>query len=186
MINTIDEMVPIMHESNATLIAALIGVFGALLGVLITLLVESKLRRKELKDKAKPIVINYIHNDTAEKPSGYIFKSDSTDSDCIIGCFKNTDNGVLFLDYVETETKRYHYNNNSAIDKNTVFLIELKGISGETLKKCVIYCHDIYGTPYKYSAKFTPQTASKFNDITLIDSEPQRVKKHQIRKQTKE
>lgn len=178
-------MAPIMHESNATLIAALIGVFGALLGVLITLLVESNLRRKELKDKAKPIVINYIHNDTTKKLSGFVFKSDSSDSNSIIGCFKNTDNGVLFLDYVETETKRYYYSNNSAVDKNTVFLIELKGTSGENLKKCFIHCHDIYGTPYKYNAKFTPQTSSNFNDITLIDSEPQRARKHRIDKQTK-
>lgn len=41
MISTIDEMTPIMNESNATLVSALIGVFGALLGVVITLLFEN-------------------------------------------------------------------------------------------------------------------------------------------------
>ena len=185
MISTIDEMTPIMNESNATLVSALIGVFGALLGVVITLLFENYRRRKEQIDKAKPILINYIHNDDSKKLMGYAFKSDSTDNNHIIGCFKNTDNGVLFLDYVETETKKYYYKNNSAVDKNSVFLLGLYGLSGETLKKCTIYCHDIYGTSYKYNAKFTPDSPGIFNKITLIDSEPQRIKRRRKERQNK-
>ena len=64
MICTIDELTPIMHESNATLLAALIGVFGALLGVIATSVIENKRRRKDLNDKAKPIIINYQNTET--------------------------------------------------------------------------------------------------------------------------
>lgn len=174
-----------MPESNATLVAALIGVFSALLVLVITLIIENRRRRKELIDKAKPIIITYLHTDSSKVLSGYVFQSDSTDNNIIIGTFKNTDNGILFIDYVKTETKKYSYYRVVAVEKKTIFQIALKGISGETLKKCDIYCHDIYGTPYIYRAAFT-QKAGKFNDITLIDSEPQRVRRHQIRKQTKE
>lgn len=176
MNSTVDEIQKLIPESYATLVAALIGVFGALLGVVITLLFENYRRRKERIDKAKPILINYIHNDASKKLMGYAFKSDSTDNKHIIGCFKNTDNGVLFLDYVETETKKYFYRNNSAVDKNFVFLLGLYGLSGETLKKCTIYCHDVYGTSYKYNAKFRLNSPDNFNRIILIDSEPERVK----------
>lgn len=182
MVGTIDELSPIMHESNATLVAALIGVFGALLGVLITMFIENHRRRKELTEKAKPIVITFLHTDSSKTLTGYIFQSDSTDNDKIMGTFKNTDNGILFIDYIKTETKKYSYYRVVAIEKNTTFIITLKGLSGETLKKCDIYCHDIYGTPYIYRAAFT-QKAGKFNDITLIDSEPKKTKRKKQNKQ---
>ena len=40
------------------------------------------------------------------------------------------------------------------VDKNMVFRIQLKNITGESLKSCSIFCHDIYGTKYSYKATF--------------------------------
>ena len=178
MISTIDELTPIMHESNATLVAALIGVFGALLGVIVTSVIENRRRKKNLYDKAKPIIINYQNTETltSKTRTPYVFKSDNESKGSIIGTFKNTDNGILFLDYIKTETKTYMPKHVIAIDKNTVFEIKLCGLEGETMKECTLYCHDIYRNKYLYNASFTSDSW-QFNMISLIDGEPTKVSK---------
>lgn len=167
-----------MHESNATLVAALIGVFGALLGVIVTSVIENRRRKKNLYDKAKPIIINYQNTETltSKTRTPYVFKSDNESKGSIIGTFKNTDNGILFLDYIKTETKTYMPKHVIAIDKNTVFEIKLCGLEGETMKECTLYCHDIYRNKYLYNASFTSDSW-QFNMISLIDGEPTKVSK---------
>ena len=137
--------------------SAVIGGILALIGVFITLSHERKERKKEQKDKVKPIIINYMAN-TARKDTQalkFLFEADEKPrSRDIIGVFKNTDNGILFIDYIETETKKYYTEHSSVVDKNTVFYIYLSITNGETLKKCIIHCHDIFGTKYYYEGRF--------------------------------
>lgn len=153
-----------VYQNSAVLIAALIGVFGALAGVIITAYIENGRRRKELLDKAKPIIINHPINavpDRAHIPH-YVFRnSTDKDEDEFYGLFKSTDNGIVFLDSIETETRQYLPQRNSAVDKNTVFIIALHIVQGETLKQCRICCHDIFGNKYYYDAEFTYENGIK-------------------------
>lgn len=146
-----------LYQNSAVLIAALIGVFGALAGVITTAVIENKRRRKELVDKAKPIIINCPINtipDRAHIPH-YVFRnSDNKGVGRYYGIYKSTDNGIVFLDSIETETKNYLPQRNSAVDKNSTFIVELNIVEGETLKKCRIHCHDIFGNRYYYDADY--------------------------------
>lgn len=140
-----------------TAISAFVGGLIALVGVVITLQHEAKVQKEERIYRAKPIMINYPIRaipDRAHIPH-YHFKTDEGKSlKEMYGFFKNTDNALLFLDYIETETKKYLPQRNSAVDKNTVFIIALHIAQGETLKQCRIYCHDIFSNKYSYEAEF--------------------------------
>ncbi len=140
------------------LISAFIGGIFALFSVVATLRHEKKELKLERIEKAKPIVINYMPNAIENKNTTprYTFVSDGEDiGEQIIGIFKNTDNGLLFLDKISTEVKTYYpKNNNFVVDKNTAFVVILSNLSKENLKSCKIYCHDIFGTQYYYDAEF--------------------------------
>ncbi len=139
------------------LLAAVIGGLFALLGVIITLRYEIKTKKKEDIERVKPVLINYSYISELEKSSipKYIFVSDGDTMDAAItGVFKNTDNGILFFDKIVTENKTYIPEDNSTVDKNTAFLVELHNLAGENLKFCKIYCHDILGNKYYYDASF--------------------------------
>ena len=137
--------------------SAVVGGLLALIGVYITLKREQKKRKEEQIEKAKPIIINYMLHavDNKHPYPKYIFSNTekTTDKD-ITGIFKNTDNGILFFDYIETETKKYYPQHSSAVDRNTVFFVSIKIVNGETFKKCIFHCHDIFGTKYYYEASF--------------------------------
>ena len=138
-------------------LSAIIGGMLALFGVWITLRHEKKERKLEQIDKAKPIIINYMVHAIENKlhiPK-YLFSScEESVGKEITGVFKNTDNGILLFDCIETETKKYYPQHSSAVDKNTVFYVLLDITKGETLKKCIFHCHDIFGTQYTYEAVF--------------------------------
>lgn len=139
------------------LLSALIGGFLALLGVFLTLRHEQKERKAEQVDKAKPIVINYmshaIDKNTSIPKLRFVADKDSK-GHMVTGVFKNTDNGILFFDYIETEKHRYYPQHSSAVDKNTVFIVFLEIVNGETFQNCIFYCHDIFETQYYYEASF--------------------------------
>ena len=124
-------------QNSGALISALISVFGALLGVIIMLIVEGHRRKTEEKAKAKPIVINYSLGHVMKKEEGfpnYIFESEGDCEATITGVFKNTDNGILFIDFIDTENKRYCSKHPVVVDKNTIFHITLSGVNGDSLK----------------------------------------------------
>ena len=151
------------------LLSTAIGAFVSLLGVIITLKNEQKALKKERIEKLKPILINYTCAFAGEESviPKYMFVSDGEKVDATItGVFKNTDNGILFFDKIVTESKTYIPQDNSTVDKNTVFLLELHNIAGETLKFCRIYCRDILGNEYYYDAEFVFDT-NKQSEIVI-------------------
>ena len=140
-----------------TLLTTVLGAAVSLLGVVITLKNEQKALKKERIEKIKPILINYTCAFSGEESviPKYKFVSDGKKVEgTITGMFKNTDNGILFFDKIITESKTYFPHDNSTVDKNTVFLLELDDIAGESLKSCRIYCQDILGNKYYYDAEF--------------------------------
>ena len=139
------------------LASAVIGGLIALGGVIITLRTEATARKQERIDNAKPIMINYPSRaipDQAHVPHYHFWASDDTELKKLYGAFKNTDNGIMFLDSFESESKQYLPQRNSAVDKNEAFIIVLHAPKGETLTKWRIHCHDIYGTKYYYDAEY--------------------------------
>ena len=143
------------------LLSAVIGGFLALFGVFLTLRHEQKERKAEQVDKAKPIVINYMSHAidrTAPSPKLRFVADKDSKGHMVTGVFKNTDNGILFFDYIETEKHRYYPQHSSAVDKNTVFFVFLEIVNGETFQNCTFYCHDIFGTQYYYEASFCSES----------------------------
>ena len=177
MISTIDELTPIIQESNSALVGALIGAAVALLGVIITEIITSCRRKKDRIANAKPIIINYLNESVTTNPlTTYIFHSDSEDTNDITGSFKNTDNGLLFLDYVDIGSKRFIPKNFAVVDKNTEFSITLQGLGGASFDNEIrLYFHDIFGNQYYYRLKQT-SSSRKYIRIALADDEPQSVK----------
>lgn len=161
--------------------AALVGVIGTLLGVLIAACIENMRRRKELVNRVKPILINYMrHQIEGEKiVSKYLFVSEGDDSKDITGVFKNTANGILFFDCIITDTKIYLPKYSATVDKDTAFYLILRNIEGESLKKCQIYCHDILGTQYYYNAHFN--FSGKESQIVLDDEIPHKGRKRKLK-----
>ncbi len=139
------------------LTTSLIGGALALLGVKLTLNNENQAMKQERMEKVKPILINYTCAFDGEKDvmPKYRFTSDREDvGKHIKGIFKNTDCGIAFIDKIVTEKTIYFPETNSAVDKNTAFVVELHNLSNETLKSCQIFCHDLLGNKYYYDAKF--------------------------------
>ena len=139
------------------LLTTVLGAVVSLLGVIITLRNEQKALKKERIEKLKPILINYTCDFAGNESviPKYKFVSDGEKVvKTITGVFKNTDNGILIFDKIVTESKKYFPYDNFTVDKNTVFLLELDNIAGESLKSCRIYCRDILGNKYYYDAKF--------------------------------
>ena len=140
-----------------TAISAFVGGLIALVGVVITLRHEGKSQKEERIDRAKPIMINYPAKavpDRAHVPHYHFRASEGTVPSEKYGVFKNTDNGILFLECIRTETKEYFPQRNSAVAKNEAFIVILHLAEGETLTECRIYCHDIFGNKYYYDAQY--------------------------------
>ena len=139
------------------LLSSFIGGALTLLGVKITLKNENQAIKQERMEKVKPILINYTCAFDGEEDilPKYRFTSDGEDvGNPIKGVFKNTDCGIAFIDKIVNEKTIYLPKSNSAVDKNTAFVIELHNLANETLRFCQIFCHDILGNEYYYDAKF--------------------------------
>ena len=156
-------------STHEALVGAIIGGLFSLLGSHCVLKHDLKRHKEERIEKIKPVLINYDYISSQEK-SGlphYIFTSED-DIECgnIEGVFKNTDNGIAFIDMVETKNKLYRPYNMATVDKDTAFVLVLKKIQGEDFKECKIHCHDILGNQYYYRARFIFSQYQK-SDITL-------------------
>lgn len=150
-------------ENSAVLVASVIGVIGALMGVIITNHTENKRRSDAEKAKARPIIINFMRQQMPKDNSSpkYVFNADDERTGSLVGCFKNATDSLLFLEKIETEKKTYYPKHSSVVDKNSSFYIILDFGQGETLRKPVIYCSDIYGTQYYYTAQFNLNSNSQ-------------------------
>lgn len=158
------------------LISALIGGGLTLAGVIVTIKWEAKHKKKEEIEKVKPIVINatspMIPKDS--KIFCYTFESQGDlQKHEVFAVFKNTDNGILFFDLIKTANKEYYPIDGATVDKNTFFYISLKSIVGDTMEKCDIYCHDIYGNKYVYNGYFNfDSDKTRYSDIIIGEIKP--------------
>ena len=162
------------------LLSAFIGGILALLGVIVSLKHENNKNKEERLDKAKPIVINYMSMavDRSIPTPRYILASDEQLTNIeITGVFKNTDNGILFIDYIKTERKKYYPCHSSTVDKNTVFYIKLNVNEGENMKDCALYCHDIFGTRYYYEITFCFEPGRQ-SEMLIGNIQSYKVNKH--------
>ena len=166
-----------MDNTAVALISSASGVFGALLGVIITQCVETGRHKKEMIGNAMPVLINYTPKNTvaSEALTEYDFKADDDDLSIETALLKNVGNGILFFDYIETKKHRYYPEQAATVDKNTVFQINLYLSAGESFEKCVLYGRDIYGNKYSYNAHFNFTTSRK-HTITIDNSLPKAVK----------
>ncbi len=142
---------------NYILVPLITALIGGLVGVIITIKWENKQREKEKIDKALPIIINYPKSRTTDNQVVLlcVFQPEgSRKRDYFRGVFKNTGNGIVFFDSIETKTQTYYPVEGSVVDKDTEFRILIGKTEGETLNQCIINCHDIYGNRYYYNAHF--------------------------------
>lgn len=163
-----------LTDNSGILVAELIGAVGTIIAVVITIKHENRQRREDLVSMAKPIIINYLNDTVIGNPlPTFVFQSDTLDSDEIIGSFKNTDNGILFLDHIDIGSKRYNPKEFAVVDKNTTFSVLLQGTGGASFDNSIkLYCHDIFGNQYWYRCEIA-NTTNKYNDLILSDGKPQ-------------
>ena len=133
--------------------SALLGGGLTLLGVYLTIRKQDKKDSEAKKLSVRPWIFSC---ESEYSPSGHaecIMVSDADSSSArIAGNIKNTDNGILILDYVKSENVIYKPNNsNFVVEKNKKIelLVFLKdGV--ETLKDLYLYIKDVYGNQYRY------------------------------------
>lgn len=143
---------------------SLIPLFGSVL----VLKYEMRKHRKERIEKSKPILIDGMYTNDDEKKflPKYVFVSDGEKVlPTLKILLKNTDNGIAFIDKIQTENKAYFPQKNATIDKNTLFVIELGIVQGENLKEIELHCHDIYGKRYYYDIIFDNNRKQESNFI---------------------
>lgn len=132
--------------------SALFGGGLTLLGVWLTIRDQSKKEEAARKAAARPWIFSceeYIpHN---KKTYSMVPDSDDSEDMFIAGNIKNTDNGILILDCVESEAVRYTPDGDNVVDKNSAIelVIYLKN-RVETLKGLHLYIKDVYGNRYCY------------------------------------
>lgn len=167
-----------MDQNTVALVSSAMGVAGALVVFIITQIIENNRRRKELIDKAKPIIINYTAESTIAKPpvTSFFFQTDDDDAGMASSLFKNTDNGILFIDRIETQKKQYYPAQVATVDKNTVFKVFLPVIKGENFENCALYGRDIYGNLYRYNCRFDFEKDIE-HEIVIVDSMPTLISK---------
>lgn len=132
--------------------SALFGGGLTLLGVWLTIRDQSKKEETARKAAARPWIFSCEEYIPQDKKT-YFMVPDSDDSEdmFIAGNIKNTDNGILILDCVESETVRYTPDGDNVVDKNSAIelVIHLKN-RVETLKGLHLYIKDVYGNRYCY------------------------------------
>ncbi len=134
------------------LISAIIGGGLTLAGVIVTIKWEAKQKKQEEIEKVKPIIINTDYDNTKQLKSYLTFEFATAGDTCtrIFGCFKNTDNGILFIDYIESDSNKYESFADSTVDKNSYFSINMYAGRDEQFNNFKIYCHDVLGNKYYY------------------------------------
>ena len=144
------------HES---LTGAILGALISFCGTITVLKYELKKHKAERMEKIKPILINYKCANGQERESlpKYVFSSENDGHNSMLsGVFKNTDNGIVFIDNICSNGKIFEPKYNATIDKNTTFLIEIENIHGTSFNECKLYCHDIMGNKYYYNLSLEP------------------------------
>ena len=78
---------------------------------------------------------------------------------------KNTDNGIVILDRVETENNRYYPEADTVVEKNQMFELKVRWIisGNETLKDVRLFVKDIYGNEYQYPASLDENSRCFFS-----------------------
>lgn len=135
------------------LCSALLGGGLTLIGVYLTLKKQDKKDAEVRKLSVRPWIFSYEHVYLTSEHTKCIMVPDCDSSNAqIAGNIKNTDNGILILDYVESEDAIYKPDNSSfVVEKNSVIeLIIILKDKVETLKSISLYVKDIYGNQYRY------------------------------------
>ena len=132
--------------------SALLGGGLTLLGVWLTIKDQNKKEETARKAAARPWIFSceeYIPQD--KKTYFMVPDSDYSQDMFISGIIKNTDNGILILDCVESEAVRYTSAGDNVVDKNSaVELVILLKNHVEPLKGFHLYIKDVYGNRYSY------------------------------------
>lgn len=140
------------------LFCAIIGGFVTLLGVKWTIKNEKEQDRKNKKLEIKPIFYRidpfqqYFDDNTMElffryNPSGLMKKE-------ISGTFKNTDQAIMKIDYIEYDNRRYYPQNGNVVDKNVIFELRILTNKISKNRKIVLKVEDVLENVYFYKMIF--------------------------------
>jgi len=155
-------------------LSASLGGLIALFGVVITIKHEDRQRKRyreeELKVQAKPIIINYSMQQVSEKAiATFPFsKSGEIESgETLTGIFKNTDNGIMFIDKIVSKDITYFPVADSVLDKNMPVRIVVQfADEHEIFHDYVMHVHDIYNNKYYYNLEYN-KSELKFSELLV-------------------
>ena len=135
-----------------SLCSALLGGGLTLLGVWLTIKDQNKKEEAAKKAAVRPWIFSYEECIPPYKKTCFIAPDSDYSRDIVTsGIIKNTDTGILILDYVESELVRYTLHGDNVVDKNSTveLAIHLKN-RVENLNGLRLYIKDVYGNRYSY------------------------------------
>ena len=135
------------------LISALFGGFLTLLGVKMTITAQNKKEDIARKASVRPWIFTCEEHVPGDKKT-YAMEAEPNHNErgFIAGNIRNTDNGLLILDYVESRTVQYVPTGDKVVDKNSsIELVIFLKDKVETLEGFHLYIRDIYDNRYRYS-----------------------------------
>lgn len=153
------------------LIAALIGGGLTMWGVVYTIKSQRKDEEKRRRDAVRPFLYSCPKEPGYQKPIMKMYVFSNPDEPCMgqdmayFGIIKNTDNGIMILDRVETENNRYYPEADTVVEKNQMFELKVRWIisGNETLKDVRLFVKDIYGNEYQYPASLDENSRCFFS-----------------------
>lgn len=168
----------VMTGITVPIICALLGGGITLGGVWATIKNEAKKDREARRIAAKPLAFSYqidykeLKSDNSKRLVYSMISKSGKGSLVVSGIIKNTDNGIMMLDRVESACSVYYPDQNRVVDKNTVIRLDIYLEDRvENLQDAYLYVKDIYGNQYKYAIDFTGNVVniSKCEDVSIAD-----------------
>ena len=153
-------------------ICALISGILTIIGVGLTIKHENKKSKHVLKLSNKPIFYridpNQEYNYKIAHDYQFNFYSNKKLKD-ICGIFKNTDNAILFLNYISVDGNKYFPSFGNVIDKNEIFNIYVcSEIDVSSKSEVIMSIYDILNNEYKYKL-FCETTSSDLVNILKFE-----------------
>ena len=157
---TVDIIIPI--------VAALLGGGLTMWGVAWTLKAQKKERDEDARLAVKPVFYRLHPMQDYEYKDAQEFAMCCSENPTwkVYAIIKNTENGILILDRLETANNVYYPHHGSVIEKNTVINLHIGLVDGDTMEGATFHVKDVLGNEYVYAVTTTTHSDGKSIEIS--------------------
>lgn len=156
------------------LVSSLIGGGLTVIGVILSIRHENKMKKKEIQKENKPFLylINPLQEYDYKSVQQFVFDNKNIKSNGFIEVIlKNTDNAIMIMNIVKVDDVDYYPCNGRVVDKNTIICIRVAIDENiENIKKSTIIfsISDVMGNEYKYKLDYCNDDSKYIDVIELI------------------